>query len=62
MKRGRDIASFLAPGNQKGRETNEGVEEQEEGDSQRSLGRLERGHVMKGRALTQRGRFRGGGG
>ena len=36
MKRGRDIASFLAPGNQKGRETNEGVEEQEEGEPEES--------------------------
>ncbi len=36
MKRGRDIASFFAPVNKKGRETNqsiERVEEQEEGES-----------------------------
>ncbi|XP_028430104.1 histone H3.v1-like [Perca flavescens] len=36
MKRGRDIASCLAPGNQKGREPNEGVEEQEEGEPEES--------------------------
>lgn len=59
MKRGRDIASFFAPVNKKGRETNqsiERVEEQEEGEPEESV-ELERGHVMKVRALTQRGKF-----
>ncbi len=40
MKRGRDIASFFAPVNKKGRETNqsiERVEEQEEGEPEESV-------------------------
>lgn len=40
MKRGRDIASFFAPVNKKGRETNqsiERVEEQEEGEPEQSV-------------------------
>ncbi len=62
MKRGRDIASFFAPVNKKGEKQIKVLRElrSRKRERQRSQWRLERGHVMKVRALTQRGKFQRG--